>query len=129
MAVATVIQLDDSRALRDLVRRAISQVAPHIHYRGTDRAAEAVAWMDAADHSRLLVLLDLDMPELDGFEVLRLLEAKGLLARCRVVMFSSSTADTDRERCLALGACQYCIKPVAWDALLTELRRLLEPCV
>jgi len=125
MAVDTVIHLDDSRDLRELVRRAIAKIDPQIRYHGTDGASEAITWMTAAEPSRLVVLLDLDMPELDGCEVLRLLASRDLLPRCKVVMFSSSTSDADRERCLALGACRYCIKPPAWDALVAELRDVL----
>jgi len=125
MAVDTVIHLDDSRELRELVRRALLKIDPQIRYQGTDGASEAIAWMTAAEPSRLVVLLDLDMPELDGFEVLRLLGDQNLLPRCKVVMFSSSTGEADQERCLALGASRYCVKPLAWDALVAELRRVL----
>jgi len=125
MAINTVIHLDDSRDLRELVRRAIIKIDAQVRYQGTDSATEAITWMSAAEASQLVVLLDLDMPELDGFEVLRLLGTKDLLPRCKVVMFSSSTSETDRERCLALGACRYCVKPLAWEALVAELRTVL----
>lgn len=68
----------------------------------TDRAANA----DLPD----LVLLDLNMPRMTGFEVLEAMQAKGFNDIVTVV-WTSSLAENDRTRCLALGAQEFLSKP------------------
>jgi CheY-like chemotaxis protein len=58
-----------------------------------------------------LVLLDINMPRMDGFELLDRMRADNLLDRVPVVMCSTSTYDEDISRAKALGACGYLTKP------------------
>ena len=58
-----------------------------------------------------LVLLDLKIPRLDGFEVLRRIRADTLLRTLPVVVLTSSEQDEDREQALRLGATWYVCKP------------------
>ncbi len=68
-----------------------------------------------------LILLDLKLPGLDGFDVLEALRADASLRGIPVVVLSTSSADGDRSRVADLGAVGYLDKPVDVDAL----RRLL----
>jgi two-component system response regulator len=60
----------------------------------------------------VLVLLDLNLPRMDGFEVLRRLRSHHRSRLVPVVVLSSSLDETDRARCYALGANSYVRKPV-----------------
>jgi len=57
-----------------------------------------------------LVLVDLNMPRMNGFEVLRAMRELGLEG-VNTVVWTSSLADADRERCLAMGAREFLSKP------------------
>ncbi len=57
-----------------------------------------------------LVLVDLNMPRMNGFEVLTAMKAAGM-GEVNTVVWTSSLADADRERCLALGAREFLSKP------------------
>lgn len=59
-----------------------------------------------------LVLLDINMPEVDGFEVLNAMKADPELSNIPVVMLTSSTADEDVAKSYASGASTYIEKPV-----------------
>ena len=77
-----------------------------------------------------LLLLDLNMPRANGFEVLAHLHQQHLVERIAVVVLSTSAQTADRRRCLALGAREMFTKPETLQDLrrLTgELRRYLDP--
>jgi CheY-like chemotaxis protein len=69
-----------------------------------------------------LVLLDLKMPGIDGFEVLRQAKASPATRRIPVIVLSSSTEDRDRARAYDLGANSYLVKPISIDGFLDTIR-------
>ena len=70
-----------------------------------------------------LVLLDIMMPELSGFEVLEALAADPLLASIPVVVLTARGEDADAQRGLALGARRYMSKPFDVRDLIAEVQR------
>ena len=73
-----------------------------------------------------LVLLDVNMPKLDGFEVCRQLKTEPETAGIKVVILSARGADTDRARGREAGADDYFIKPFSPVQLLNKVYALLE---
>jgi len=71
-----------------------------------------------------LLLLDLKLPRLDGFEVLKWLRAQPGLKHIVVVVFSSSVYPEDISRAYALGANSYVVKPHDPDELVRTVDRL-----
>jgi CheY-like chemotaxis protein len=64
-----------------------------------------------------LVLLDINMPRMDGFEVLDAMKSDPVLKTIPVVMLTTSTRDEDVVRSYDGGACSYVSKPVSLDKL------------
>jgi len=64
-----------------------------------------------------LMLLDINMPKMDGFEVLAQMSIKNLLKRTAVVMCSTSTYEEDVSKAAELGSCGYLPKPPDFDRL------------
>jgi CheY-like chemotaxis protein len=73
-----------------------------------------------------LILLDLNMPRRDGREALKEIKADPILRRIPMVVFTTSTADTDIVQTYELGANSFISKPVAFDALVQVMRRLTD---
>ncbi len=73
-----------------------------------------------------LVLLDINMPEMDGWETLRLLRADEQLADLAVVMFSVKGDVSDKVHSLQEGASGYITKPFVVDELVARVKRVLE---
>ena len=72
-----------------------------------------------------LVLLDLNLPKVLGLDVLRWIRTQPSLPRLRVIVFSSSNRQADREAAEALGADAYFVKPNRfnnWIAMANELK-------
>ena len=73
-----------------------------------------------------MVLLDINMPGTDGWEVLRVIRADELLAGLPVVMFSVKGELYDKVHGMQEGAVDYITKPFIVDDLLARVRRVLE---
>lgn len=69
-----------------------------------------------------LVLLNLNLPRVNGFEVLSAIKDDPNLRDIPVIIFSSSRLDHDKARCLALGARSFVTKPSDVDQLILVLR-------
>lgn len=74
---------------------------------------DALAASDAID----LVLLDINMPVMNGFEMLQQMRADPKMRDIPVVMYTGSTYDKDKERAASLGAQGYLEKPAQFPAL------------
>lgn len=72
-----------------------------------------------------VVILDLMLPGVDGFEILRELRSRPAWARTRVVVLTARGRQNERERGLELGADDYVTKPFSTRELVERVRRLL----
>jgi CheY-like chemotaxis protein len=71
-----------------------------------------------------LVLLDLKLPGIDGFEVLRQVKSTPILKRLPVVILTSSKEEGDRALSYDHGANSYLVKPVSFDGFLGVVRQI-----
>lgn len=71
-----------------------------------------------------LILLDLNMPKMDGREALAEIKADSRLRRIPVVILTTSKAEEDMVKGYDLGAASYITKPVTFDALVELMRTL-----
>jgi len=72
----------------------------------------------------VVMLLDLKMPRMDGFQVLERVRESAALRMMPVVMLSSSREETDKHRSYDLGANAYVAKPVDFDEFKATVRRI-----
>lgn len=69
-----------------------------------------------------LILLDLNLPRMNGWEVLSEMQTNGDLRSIGVVVFTSSSRPADRKRSLSLGAREYITKPSSFDGFVEAVR-------
>jgi CheY-like chemotaxis protein len=72
-----------------------------------------------------LVILDLKMPGMSGYEVIRQVRSTRRVAQIPILVLTASDVGDGRERALALGANEYLRKPISNDQLLAEISRLV----
>ena len=69
-----------------------------------------------------LLMLDLNMPKLSGFELLQTIKAHEEWRKIPVIIFSTSDYEGDIERCYALGAASYIVKPLSYEKLVSMFK-------
>ena len=132
MAAHPVILLvEDDADHTELVRRAIEELAPEVRLEALADGELALDYLfrrgewAAAERSPRpdLVLLDLRLPRLDGFSVLREIKSAPALRHVPVVVLTSSSSDRDVEQAYAEHANSYLVKPHDYERLVTLLGR------
>jgi class 3 adenylate cyclase len=103
-----LLVVDDNRVNRLLLGRALEQLGHRVVFAEHGRAALETLGQRAVD----LVLLDIEMPEMDGYQVLEALAADPRLRDVPVVMLSSVEEVDSVARCIEMGAEDYLFKPV-----------------
>jgi two-component system response regulator len=112
--VPTLLVIDDNPGDIELVRIAFEMNRHAIRIEGVHDGMAAMRWLlRAKEANRLpeLVLLDLNMPSMNGFEVLAFMLNEGLIDQVPVVVLSTSAQNEDRLRSLHLGAREFHTKP------------------
>jgi CheY-like chemotaxis protein len=123
------LRLDGQRILlADDDMRTVYAVSALLRGRGAevlvaDTGRSAVSTLEHQSVDALL--LDLTMPELDGFGVLAWLQGQQRLAGLPVIVLTAKVIHGDRQKCLDAGASDYLAKPVDGDSLIESLHALL----
>ena len=73
-----------------------------------------------------LLLLDLVMPQMDGFEVCRHLRSQPASARLPIILLTAKTSGEDVKKAVALKVAGYIVKPFKADLLITRIRKVLQ---
>ena len=82
---------------------------------------EAIAILKA-DRGISIVLMDIMMPEMDGYETIQAIREDPSVRRLPIIALTAKAMKGDRERCLEAGASDYLAKPVNTEQLLSALR-------
>ncbi|MEX2293027.1 MAG: response regulator [Acidimicrobiales bacterium] len=117
-----ILVVDDDPLVRETLGCALDQQFVVRFAASGDEAIAALALDPPA-----VMLLDLDMPGVDGFEVLEVRRQRRLAARTRVVMLSADDDERSVLRSWVLGADSYLTKPIDAAHISARLRTLLAP--
>ncbi|GIX30924.1 MAG: hypothetical protein KatS3mg124_1396 [Porticoccaceae bacterium] len=119
--VPTILVVDDSVTVRKVTSRFLEREGFQVFTARDGVEAMRVLQEVTPD----LMLLDIEMPRMDGFEVARLVRSTQRLKELPIIMITSRTGEKHRERALATGVDRYLGKPYQEEVLLREVRDLL----
>jgi chemosensory pili system protein ChpA (sensor histidine kinase/response regulator) len=118
-AGAPILLIDDSLSIRKFVGRMLENAGYQV-----DTAGDGEDGLrKAAAQSYRLIFTDLEMPKLNGFEVIQALRSRPQTQHTPVVVMTTRAGDKHRQMALSIGASSYVAKPVEERALLQEVER------
>jgi CheY-like chemotaxis protein len=121
--MSTILLVEDNEPSRDalsrrLARRDFSVMTAADGQQGVDLARQ---------HTPDLILMDLGLPIIDGWEATRQLKRDAATQHIPIIVLSAHAMTADRENALAAGADDFDSKPVRFEQLLEKIERLLLP--
>ena len=123
MAVSVMV-IDDSLVIRKILETCLRRAGYDI--RSFPDGVEALCWLNTTE-ARIpdLVIVDLGLPRLDGYQVIQQIKSRPALARTRLVILSRRDGILDQLKGRLVGAHAYVTKPFKTDQLLAVIRTSL----
>jgi DNA-binding response OmpR family regulator len=118
-----VLVVDDEPNIVMSLRFLMEREGYQVEVAPTGEAALGALGREPAD----LVLLDVMMPEVDGFEVCQRIRTNPAWGATKVVMLTAKGREVEREKGLALGADAYVTKPFSTRELMVRVKQMLGP--
>jgi CheY-like chemotaxis protein len=128
----TILMIEDDPNDVALFRRAMRKLNLPAELVTAEDGDAAIRWLQSASESAAagtggwprLILLDIKMPKVSGWEVLEWLRGQAAGRRTPVVVFTSSREAQDISRAYQMGVNSYLVKPVSFDLLKETVRSL-----
>ncbi|QIE85188.1 Hpt domain-containing protein [Pseudomonas nitroreducens] len=117
-----VMVVDDSVTVRKVTSRLLERNGMNVLT--AKDGVDAIAQLQ--DHKPDIMLLDIEMPRMDGFEVATLVRHDEQLKDLPIIMITSRTGEKHRDRALAIGVNQYLGKPYQESELLENIHKLVK---
>jgi CheY-like chemotaxis protein len=130
--IRVVLTAEDDENYAYLLRQAFDQAGGSCRSFHVPDGEEAVNYLNGnkgyADRTQNplpdLLLLDLHMPGMGGFDVLKWLQQEGTFDLLPKIVLSSSQIEADKKKALSLGACAYYVKPTIFSDLVRLISEL-----
>ena len=119
-----ILVVDDSKVMRDMIVACLRAI-PETSFAHASSGLEAIERLSLAPFD--LMVLDLNMPDVGGIEVLEFVRGQDRLRALPVLIVTTRGDDESRERVLRAGATAFLAKPFQPEAIIAEVRALLPP--
>jgi chemosensory pili system protein ChpA (sensor histidine kinase/response regulator) len=118
-AEQSILLIDDSLSIRKFVGRMLETAGYQV-----DTAVDGEEGLrKAAAQNYRLILTDLEMPKLNGYEVIQGLRSRAQTQQTPIIVMTTRAGDKHRQMALSIGASSYIAKPVEERALIQEIER------
>ena len=121
MNAATILYIEDNTDNRTLVRRVLQIEGYRVMEAESGFRAFEILRSEIPD----LVLMDINLPDMDGYEITTRLKQMPSLAKVPVIAMTANVMKGDREKTLAAGCDGYISKPIDIDTLPGQIARFL----
>ncbi|MBG0826111.1 response regulator [Planomonospora sp. ID91781] len=114
--------IDDSRAMRLILRRIVTQLGFEVHEAGNGK--EALDLLETVDPMPQVALIDWNMPVMNGLEFVTAVRSQERYRQMTLMMVTTESEHGQIVRALAAGAHEYVIKPFTPEAIAEKLALL-----
>ena len=118
-----ILLVEDNASSRDMLSRLLNSRGFDVVIALDGKEAIARAESERPD----LILMDMNLPELDGWEAARQIKASPAIQTVPIIGLTAHAQAEDRERALAVGCVDYHAKPIEFDELLEQIEQALRP--
>ena len=118
-----VLVVDDSKVMREMVVACLRPY-PGLVFTHASSGLEAIERLSLKPYD--LIVLDLNMPDIGGIEVVEFVRGQDTLRQLPIVIVTTRGDEASRAKALAAGADRFMTKPFKPDAILSEVKSLLE---
>jgi len=122
MAVNEILIVDDSRVMREMVIACLRGLSG-LEFAQAASGLEAIERLSLAPYRAMV--LDLNMPDIGGFEVIEFVRCQDRLKQLPILVVTTRGDEGARTRALELGASAFMTKPFAPETILEAVRGLL----
>ena len=123
MSAKTILYVEDNELNRDMLSRRLQRKGHQVLLAADGMQAILMAESETPD----LVLLDMSLPVIDGWEATRKLKAMADLKATPIIALTAHAMSGDREKALEAGCDDYDTKPIEFTRLLEKMNALLKP--
>ena len=126
----TIYLADDDVDDRDLLKEAFQQITDKHHLHVFSNGKELIEFLSTKREDELpcLIVLDYNMPQLNGKEVLKYLQNTIRYRNIPKVIYSTSSYWKEKSEFLALGANEFMTKAATFDGILNAVKAMLSHC-
>jgi two-component system, cell cycle response regulator DivK len=121
--MARILLVEDNEMNRDMLSRRLEKRGYQVLMAVDGKQGLEMARAESPD----LILMDMSLPEIDGWEATRQLKASEATRAIPVIGLTAHAMAGDREKCLEAGCNDYDIKPIELPRLLAKMQALLTP--
>lgn len=121
MRLATILVIEDDPSFRDLLALHLHAAGHTVRTAGDPEEGLRKFLQEAPD----IILLDLDLPYLSGFEVLEALRSDEASKKIPVIVITGHADDESYDRCRRMGADGFSLKPLKREELLDTIAKVL----
>jgi len=117
-----ILLVEDNEMNRDMLSRRLARAGHEVLIAEDGARGVAMAMSGSPD----LILMDMSLPVLDGWEATRRIKATAELHKVPIIALTAHAMATDRDKALKAGCDDYDTKPIELERLLGKIRTLLE---
>jgi len=116
-----ILLVEDNEMNRDMLSRRLARAGYEVLIAEDGARGVAMAMSSSPD----LILMDMSLPVLDGWEATRRIKATAELCKIPIIALTAHAMATDRDKALKAGCDEYDTKPIELERLLGKIRTLL----
>jgi two-component system chemotaxis response regulator CheY len=120
--VAEILVVDDSKVMREMIIACL-RAEPGLLFTHAASGLEAIERLSLKPFD--LIVLDLNMPDIGGIEVVEFVRGQDRLKSLPIIIVTTRGDDSSKKRALDAGASRFMTKPFTPEAILNEVRSLL----